>query len=236
MQNLPRVFQQIFGPKPAETLVEAMIALVVLVVGTTATLSLIRSSVTGNEVLGEKMIALNLAQEGLEGLENLRDTNLLRFGGTPECAKAFNMYDGIGTCDLNQIQDGVYYAFTRRFEPGNHLSWDLEEIGVSLDDNPSAGTLQAFNVLLPLDDISDGVLFDDPNVQIYLPRDVESQYPDMDPVLTPIERSSIFRRYVQISTFGGGYDAYIGTVTVEWLENGITKSVEMTQTFLEDPV
>jgi Tfp pilus assembly protein PilV len=65
--------------KRAETLLEVMIALVVLTLGSISATSLILSAINANIYNKDALMALNLAQEGIEYMRNLRDTNWIRF-------------------------------------------------------------------------------------------------------------------------------------------------------------
>jgi type II secretory pathway pseudopilin PulG len=62
-----------------ETLLEVLLAIVVLIIGATTATSLILSAMKANAFNKDSLIALNLAQEGIEYMRNLRDTNWLRF-------------------------------------------------------------------------------------------------------------------------------------------------------------
>lgn len=70
----------------AETLAEVIIALVVIgMIGVAAT-GFVVSTMRANLEAKERVIAYNLAREGVESVRNLRDTNWLRFpGNRTEC-------------------------------------------------------------------------------------------------------------------------------------------------------
>jgi type II secretory pathway pseudopilin PulG len=65
--------------KRAETLLEVMIALVVLTLGSISATTLILSAINANIYNKDALMALNLAQEGIEYMRNLRDTNWIKF-------------------------------------------------------------------------------------------------------------------------------------------------------------
>lgn len=64
-----------------ETLVEVLIALSLLVVGAMGALGLLNVAAIHNQLSSERVIATNLAREGIEAVHNIRDTNWLRFAG-----------------------------------------------------------------------------------------------------------------------------------------------------------
>jgi type II secretory pathway pseudopilin PulG len=68
----------------AETLAEVLMALTVLAVGSAGALTLVSQSVRANSEAEERIVAYNLAREGVETVRNIRDTNWLRFPGDRE--------------------------------------------------------------------------------------------------------------------------------------------------------
>ena len=92
---------------PAESLIETMIAITVIILATTAAMSVLRTATNGNDIIGQKAIAINLAEEGFEALRNLRDTNYLLFSSDPdECWNKTNATD-VSTCfSATEITDG----------------------------------------------------------------------------------------------------------------------------------
>jgi len=61
--------------KEAFTLIEIMIAITFLVMGVSTSFTLLESSVSEAKENINRDIAINLAQEGMEGVKNIRDTN-----------------------------------------------------------------------------------------------------------------------------------------------------------------
>jgi len=99
------MFRQIKSRR-GETIVEVIIAVVVLVVGILAAFRLLINSGIQNELSRERVVATNLAREGIEAVRNIRDTNWLRFGG--EKRLCWNNADFIApiTCE-DSNSDGV---------------------------------------------------------------------------------------------------------------------------------
>jgi type II secretory pathway pseudopilin PulG len=116
--------------RAAESLIETMIAVAVIGITTMAAMSLVRTAIVGNQVVEEKLIALNLALEAIESVKNIRDTNYLRFASNPdECWNAINA-DDVSLCSINQIQASpVFYTLNRNMSPalGPMFEWTLEE-------------------------------------------------------------------------------------------------------------
>lgn len=88
----------------AETIVEVIVALVVITIGATAATSLILSSLRATNYNKNSLVALNLAQEGIEYMRNTRDTNWLRFSGNQQVC--WNTDPNVATC-ANDGSDGL---------------------------------------------------------------------------------------------------------------------------------
>lgn len=130
-----------------ETIVEVMIAVIVLVIGVLAAVRLLITSGIQNELSQERVIATNLAREGIEAMRNIRGTNWLRFSG--EKRRCWNNADFVApiTCEddnsdgvpNNVIEHDVFYI--AKFDDSNYR-WELEKItnplnlsdGINLDD------------------------------------------------------------------------------------------------------
>ena len=67
--------------KTGETLLEVLIAVVILVLFLSSILAVINRAIFMNENIQNRVEAINLAREGIEGVRNIRDTNWLRFSG-----------------------------------------------------------------------------------------------------------------------------------------------------------
>jgi hypothetical protein len=65
-----------------ETIAETLIALSVLAIGITLSSTLMASSLRNMNTSKNRVIAVNIAREGIEAVRNIRDTNWLRFSGT----------------------------------------------------------------------------------------------------------------------------------------------------------
>lgn len=64
-----------------ETIIEILVAMTVLTLIITSTYSVLLRATKTNTNIKNRIIALNIAREGLEGVRNIRDTNWLRYSG-----------------------------------------------------------------------------------------------------------------------------------------------------------
>lgn len=66
------------------SMIEVITALFIIGLGAVAASTIIISALQGNRVSKEKMIAMNLAREGIEAVRNIRDSNWLRYSATKD--------------------------------------------------------------------------------------------------------------------------------------------------------
>jgi len=92
-----------------ETILEVITALFVIIIGSATAANLIITSLRANMYNRDNLIALNLAEEGIEYMRSLRDTNWLKFSyDTQNC---WNMMPNVDTCvDASRIKDSKYFA------------------------------------------------------------------------------------------------------------------------------
>jgi len=99
---------KIFGIR-AESLIETIVAVTVIALGATAAGVMVRTSLVGVEISQDRMLALNLAREGIEAVRNIRDTNWLRYSGNADAC--WNTLTGT---DISDCEDSLivkdYYA------------------------------------------------------------------------------------------------------------------------------
>jgi type II secretory pathway pseudopilin PulG len=81
--------------KKSETLLEIIVAIVIIGIGASASVAIISSTVRGNEAIKNRIVAINLAREGLEVFINQRDTNIehANYFANPECWRALRIDD-----------------------------------------------------------------------------------------------------------------------------------------------
>jgi type II secretory pathway pseudopilin PulG len=201
-----------FISRRAESLVESVIAITVITLSTTAALVLIQTSIRGNRVIGEKVVALNLALEGIEAVKNIRDTNYLNFASDPE-----NCWDVIDATSVSEcsttadhMEEGTTYYLKRNLRnEEKRLQWVLE-------------TTSAFGDITHYE-------IDDGSGTVITEFFAQSGIEDVDTTFTVIEEDA----YARAITFTASSDPdnYIDvTSTVTWENKGNEYSVSLTRT------
>lgn len=92
--------------KRGESIIEVIIAAVVLTMTATAAAVLLSSAFASNALTRDRMRAINLAKEGLEAVRNIRDTNVLRSGAFQDYCWNFQEKNTVET-DANVCNDSV---------------------------------------------------------------------------------------------------------------------------------
>ncbi len=131
MKNLLKSIRH--SQRKADTLVEVIMAIFIVVIGSGAATVLIVSAMQANTFNKDNLIALNLAVEGVEAVRNIRDTNWIKFSF--DKARCWNMHPDSATGDdclaPNLIEAGAY---TVDLLPDTY-SWTLTYEGTPLDLN-----------------------------------------------------------------------------------------------------
>lgn len=104
------------------TLLEAMASIFILLVGITGSLVLVSSGITNLNISKNRLIASNLAQEGLEVVHNIRDNNWLSSASLP-----WNDWKN-ASGDDRLIGDGVADSCNPCI---GYVSWDSLSLGSS---------------------------------------------------------------------------------------------------------
>ncbi len=136
---------KLFRNNRGETIAETIIALSILAVGITIASSISASSLRNISSSKNRVIAVNIAREGIEAVRNIRDTNWLKYGNKKrQCWNHLPIdYDtGIGSpippCDPTVptalIEPGTYIVY----KSGNNESppnrrWRLEAVAAPTD-------------------------------------------------------------------------------------------------------
>jgi hypothetical protein len=115
---------KIMGSKRGETIMETVIALSILAIGLTFSSVLISSSLRNISISKNRVIAVNIAREGIEAVRNIRDTNWLKFSGRRRTCWNNRPQDDMGAeCNGGTpINAGEYVVY--KAEDGR---WRLEE-------------------------------------------------------------------------------------------------------------
>lgn len=121
-----------YGKKTADTLIEVIIALFVLVIGSGAATVLIVSSLQANTFSKDSLVGLNLAVEGIEAIRNIRDTNWVKFSYDKE--NCWNMEPDTASGDpCTSVSGNLIEAsnYTVDLNTSNY-TWGLTDKGSNL--------------------------------------------------------------------------------------------------------
>lgn len=143
-------------PHSGESLIETLTAITVLGLATVTALATIRNALLGNQIIGEKVIANNLAVEGIEVVKNKILSNYLRFpGDTTNCWDNVDAESVEDCVDGEKLSDLELVNAYRNFDPP--YNWTLEEVNPSSpnkeelslyeldhDDDPDTAPLQIY--------------------------------------------------------------------------------------------
>lgn len=127
MKNLKRKMRRLLR---GETIIEVLIALLVVTIGSATATSMILSSLKATQFNKDSLLALNLAQEGVEVMRNFRDSNWLKFSSNPQ--GCWNTKPNVGSCSGNVLlaTDGSHEYALGLNASGN---FDLNYLTAKLD-------------------------------------------------------------------------------------------------------
>jgi Tfp pilus assembly protein PilV len=117
-----------------QTLVELMVAISVIIIGLTAAASMIFSNVRIQEISSDRVVAANLAREGIEFAKSVRDSNWL--SGSPFYTGLQNGTDYTGVPVVNT--SGVFTGFNFTAATIDTDSWTVIKTSTAA---PSSGAL-----------------------------------------------------------------------------------------------
>lgn len=201
--NIKKTVQKILKSKKGETLIEVIAAVVVLALGIAgaATVSVMGSNLSKSTE--ERLIAANLAKEGLEYVRAIRETNYLRYPSNPE-----ECWLGVPSAGDQCIT--IDSPATRFREGTNYFLAPLN------DQSPNS---EVVNFELDLDD-------ETPDTPYQLCLDSNQRYISCADVNAETETN--FYRSLTIRELNGDYD-YIEVVSnVQWLERNQVKTITLT--------
>lgn len=198
--------------RKGETVVEILVAVMLLVVGALSSVRLLGLANINTQLTKERVIATNLAREGLEAVRTIRDTNWLRFKG--ERRLCWNNLDATKCEDAGSgipvTHIGQEHRYLAKFNLGNYR-WELSESS----QNPldlSDGIDEEYRLKFD----TGGLYNHDGTDTIYF-REIYTEYLDPDQSLALDETANILRV----------------TSKVEWIDRGRFSSVILT-TILTD--
>ncbi|MBN1258694.1 hypothetical protein JXA05_02970 [Candidatus Peregrinibacteria bacterium] len=117
-----------FRNTKGETIAETVIALTVLSIGIALSSALMANSLRNINTSKERVIATNIAREGLEAVRNIRDTNWLKFSGKRrQCwnhMPAALLNDVCADNGSDWIQPGTYIVYR-----DEDFRWRLKAVG-----------------------------------------------------------------------------------------------------------
>lgn len=111
------------------TIAEAMIVLLVVTVGVTGTYQMLQSGVKLASVTESRIQAINLAREGIEAAENIRNTNWTKFSSDLEnCFDVADYNAGcIGNASAGKLGTGIPKVLTNQngmwYLTGSAATW-----------------------------------------------------------------------------------------------------------------
>lgn len=113
-----------------ETIIEVLVAILILTGVLIAAFSMLNKSIDANVNVKNRIIALNIAREGIEAVRNIRDTNWLKYSGDRrgkwlcwDSETTSNACSGAGADTL--LNDDTFY--TVDFSPDNHRYYLVDE-------------------------------------------------------------------------------------------------------------
>jgi hypothetical protein len=206
-------------PRRAESLIESMIAITVITLSTTAALVLMQTAIVGNRVIAEKVVALNLALEGVEAVKNIRDTNYLNFASNPE--DCWNAIDATSVSDCaagTRMADGDTYYLKRELRTDEQrLKWELESSPAALE---YITHYKVYNLT------STGTRGTDIVTELYAQSGLEAVTVEYEAI-----EEDVFTRVVTFTANSYAPDDSIDvTVTIGWESKGNNYDVSLTRT------
>lgn len=126
--------------KRGESIIEVMVATVIILTALSAIMTLFSSSIHTNTVTKERVIALNLAREGIEAIRYIRDTNWLNYSNTRRLC--WNFLPEVGfTCEDSNDDD-----INEKILNGNYNT-NLDTTNFTWSIDPDTDGIDADNIL-----------------------------------------------------------------------------------------
>lgn len=182
-----------------ETLAETIIALSILAIGITVASTVIMNSIRNLTNAKNRVVAINLAREGIEAMRSIRDTNWLLYSDRRR--QCWNHHPSITSgCDgTTPILPGVYIVYKH-----SDQSWRIQQSNVpaSVDssnianneNDPDITSLSLVDIDLATDSNDDGNPTNDLDFYNHIDPD---NIPAPGPLGTEV-RGTLFMRYIVI--------------------------------------
>ena len=203
----------------AESMIETIVSITVIALASVATLSMLQTALKGNNVIGEKLVAIELAMEGLDAIKSIRDTNYLLFASDPEtCWDKLSLTSTSDCATATPITSREYYLF-QDFSTDPVYRWNLVRVGTV-----------ARNGYLNLFELATSATTSIPYYSDWHNASDTSTF-------TTDETNQFFRTVTidrdPVDSGGTALCAddqcYQATVTVEWTVNALTQSVSLSR-------
>lgn len=142
--------------KRGESVIEVIIAAVVLTMTATAAAVLLSSAFASNALTRDRMRAVNLAKEGLEAVRNIRDTNILRSGAFKDYCWNFQESESAepdaNVCNDKVTSDRLIKAGKKNLKLTADYKWYLSDQGNVADPFSTDFFVSPLRTDLPDDD------------------------------------------------------------------------------------
>ena len=233
---------ELFKNKRGETIAETIIAVSILAVGITLSATLMATSLKNMNVSKNRVIAVNIAREGLEAVRNIRDSNWLKFSGRRRlCWNNMPAESATDNCTIgsDKIKPEDYIVYKT-----DEHRWRLKEILTT--DSFAEQELYIIDIDASIDTDRDG---DDENdADMYNNRPTEDHTSVNNDAIGIWGKAvdSPFSRTITISYLANDstplvapsavteeYNRMVVTSLVEWTRGGIYRKVEL-KTHLTD--
>jgi hypothetical protein len=233
--------KKISGSKRGETIAETIIALSILAIGITLSSTLMSTSLKNINISKNRVVAVNIAREGIEAVRNIRDTNWLKFSGRRRtCWNHMPGSDPEETCDDSSplIAPGSYIVYKNDGDRWRLAGTTATVEGIAKDATP----IFTVDIDENTDTDKDGNLTNDADMYNHIYTGTGE---DDDALGKDYAKPTIFSRKITIDyldndgkSIGTGslddtYNRMLVTSTVSWEEQGGTKTVEL-KTHLTD--
>ncbi|MBN2087586.1 hypothetical protein JW758_04515 [Candidatus Peregrinibacteria bacterium] len=207
-----------FKNKRGETILETVIAVSILAIGVTLSSTLMASSLRNMNSSKSRVIAVNIAREGIEAVRNIRDTNWLKYSS--QLRECWNHMPQDITDDVTCYEpcDGE-----NPIPPGDYIVYKAEGIGGNSDE---CNSIQRWR-LAPKGDI--GVAPDNVTNTLLYQVDIEPTAIDTNGDGIFDNDKDIYNHKINTDDNANGNDAvgrknaqstnFFRTITIEYLEN-----------------
>jgi hypothetical protein len=231
-----KIFKNIKG----ETLTETIIAMTIFAVGITLSSTLVASSLRNINTSKNRVIAVNLAREGIEAVRNMRDTNWLKYSSKRRtCWNQMPTSDPTEACDgANPIEPGRYIVYKSEDQ-----RWRLQQINEA--DTFDETLLYTVDIDTTYDTDGDGDMTNDADIYNHRISDINDD-PTNDAIGRKNATLTTFHRIITIdyldndgTPLGEGnpvtdeYNRMEVTADINWTRGGATHSTQL-KTHLTD--